>query len=219
MFRRGVSGIHKLYMRGLRHRQNAAGSHTSEEDALLDLEIQRAIQAEYGHVEPPTGIFNKVMHAIKAHDRRKAAQGQRRAIPALFAEMKLFFWSLGKRTTGLVSSRLMPSVVAVALLLIFTGTNIQRLLIENSRSGIEYTGRTATAPYATAESLAGTPEAIDLYERNMQRYAQNSTVAFNDPTDLVDPRRSYRASSDNADQSNSEQERERHRRYLTSEPY
>jgi hypothetical protein len=98
----------------------------TEEDGLLDLEIRRAMHAEYGNAQPPAGIFDRVMYAIKQR-RRHEARAHRHMLAFKPLALK-FYAQIRKVITPVAINRLAPAGVAIALLLVFADANVQHML-------------------------------------------------------------------------------------------
>ncbi|MGA7730932.1 MAG: hypothetical protein WCD37_06630 [Chloroflexia bacterium] len=119
----------------------------TDEDCLLDLEIRRAMQAEYGSAEPPAGIFDRVMYAIRQRRRDEArAHGH---MPAFKVPVLKLYAQIRKVITPVAINRLAPAGVAIALLLVFADANVQHMLGRHTSPPSIY-----TAPDAVLESRA-----------------------------------------------------------------
>jgi len=95
----------------------ATANDLSYEDAILGLQIRSFMQAEYGSVEPPPGIFRLVIKAIE----RGIAPSRSRANDTLARRVRFVL-------NGPVTGRLVPGMVAFALVLLVFGPNATRFL-------------------------------------------------------------------------------------------
>jgi len=95
----------------------ATANDLSYEDAILGLQIRSFMQAEYGSVEPPPGIFRRVIKAIE----RGIAPSRSRANDTLARRVRLVL-------NGPVAGRLVPGMVAFALVMMVFGPNATRFL-------------------------------------------------------------------------------------------
>jgi hypothetical protein len=130
----------------------------TEEDGLLDLEIRRAMQAEYGSAEPPAGIFDRVMYAIK--QRRLDEAGARRHMAAFKSLVLKFYAQIRKVITPVAINRLAPAGVAIALLLVFADANVQHMLGRHTSPPSIYTiVQDTTATDTASDSRSNITEA------------------------------------------------------------
>jgi len=95
----------------------ATANDLSYDDAILGLQIRSFMQAEYGTVDPPAGILQRVMRAIE----QSLAPSSSRANDTLALRPRLLL-------NGPLVGRLVPSMVAFALVLMVFGPNATRFL-------------------------------------------------------------------------------------------
>ena len=95
----------------------ATNNDLSYEDAILGLQIRSFMQAEYGSAEPPAGIFRRVMRALEQGLTPSRSQANDN-------------WAFRARLilNGPVTGRLVPGMVAFALVLMVFGTSATRFL-------------------------------------------------------------------------------------------
>lgn len=151
----------------------AADNDLSYEDAILGLEIRSFMQSEYGTIEPPKGVFQRIVKAIEQNLTTQAAStGKQGGYLAAFYRM----------ASGPVSGRLVPSAVAFALLVMVLGTNGANLL------GL---GGNGLRPQQTA-FVAPTPESQDaenviVNPDGSQTVVHGLNLPIKDETQFYDP--------------------------------
>jgi len=128
------------------------------EDAILGLEIRSFLRAEYGSAEPPQGVFRRVMRAIE----------QRSLAPANSSSHGVWTTYFQRMLNGPVAGRLVPSMVAFAVVLMVFGTNGMRFLSPHGAGlslespivspppvGRQGDSKVTTAPTSEAIAIAG----------------------------------------------------------------
>jgi hypothetical protein len=114
-------------------------SDISYEDALLDSQIRQCMAAEYSNVEPPPGVFARVVQAIhedvepNAKWRMRAAEFIRYAspatwVPAIPQSFGALVSALYRPLTGPAMARLVPGVVALTLVMAVMGAGTSHLV-------------------------------------------------------------------------------------------
>jgi hypothetical protein len=133
----------------------------TEEDGLLDLEIRRAMQAEYGSAEPPAGIFDRVMYSIKQRQRRNEAAAHRYILAFVLSITRTLYAQTRKVIALAAINRLAPAGVALALLLVFSDANVQHMLGRNTSLPSAYHSMQGTPlPIGTAESRSNVADLV-----------------------------------------------------------
>jgi hypothetical protein len=100
----------------------------SYEDALLDWKLRRFMQSEYGHAEPPQGVFGRVLVAIKAGSSSVSSTGAkfRSSLTVLATRI---YKTLAMPTA---TSRILPGIVAFGLIVMVLSTNTHNVVTNPS---------------------------------------------------------------------------------------
>jgi hypothetical protein len=157
-------------------------------DALLDYQLHRFMQAEYGGLEPPAGVFQRVLQAIEAGAsalRPPARRRSRRGYAALPTRCGAALTGLAgttfKALTRPAASRLFSGGLALALALaVLGGDNSWKLQSPSATSTTLYQAAPASATPGSAECpVVEEPTALAMYIAN----APATTYEY-DPAEL-----------------------------------
>jgi len=119
----------------------ATANDLTYEDAILGLEIRSFMQAEYGSAEPPQGVFQLLMRAI-GHTLAPSRSGANYALAS----------HVMRALNGPVTARLVPSVIAFALVLMVFGTSGMRFL-STGGTGLVSLSTTETIPTQASQTF------------------------------------------------------------------
>jgi hypothetical protein len=152
----------------------------SYEDALLDLQLRNYFRAEFGVAQPPSGLFPRLLAAIRAHERREAAIEPPRPRAALLSLYRL----LGAPAAG----RLVSGGIAAAIMIAVLSSNSAHFLRGTAVSLVREES-TPTAQVALSEA-----EAAELATNRDNRFVTRrvsvgTEAAFYDPAELRVPAR------------------------------
>jgi hypothetical protein len=153
------------------------------EDALTDLQIRRFMQSEYGSVEPPAGVLQRLMRALRAE-----SAGAQRAQVIMPATLNLLLMGVYRRLTGPATLRLVPALVATMLVLVVLGANTTEMIGGSARQHLYADVSAQVTPEA---NLAVEP--FDITTNRDERYTLKlSTRQEAAPYDPAEYRSAYR---------------------------
>ncbi len=121
----------------------------SYQDALLDRSVRLFMQEEYGKLQPPVGVFSRVLRAVEA-----ALQSQRQPKlqrPHLAAQLASAFY---RAANGRTITRLAPGGIAIAVALaIGLGPDASQLLRDNQREKSSTLTAVPSSTLSTSEQV------------------------------------------------------------------
>lgn len=127
--------------------QLAAEHDLSYEDALLDLQISNYLKAEYGFEQPPSGVFPRLLAAIRAHERREPViEGSRRVAAFMAVYRVLHSPATSKLVSGGIAAAVMIAVLSSNSVTFLRGTAVSFVSEESTPTpGLVLTEESATA--------------------------------------------------------------------------
>lgn len=157
----------------------------SYEDALLDPQIRQYFKAEYGLAQPPSGVFPRLLAAIRAHEAGDTAPQGTRTSAAFLTLYRVL------RTSTV--QRLVSGGIAAALVI--------AVLSSNSAHFLRGTAVSLVTEYSTptAKAAIGEEDTVELATSRDNRYVIHrpsiaSDPEFYDPVELRLPVRTESAS-------------------------
>ncbi|HEY0070850.1 MAG TPA: hypothetical protein VGE04_12865 [Chloroflexia bacterium] len=123
----------------------ATANDFSYEDAVLDTRVRHFMREEYGRIEPPRGVYQRLIGLLKAQQAPGRAQSAT-AWARLFVGMYRAF-------NGQTLSRLVPSGIAVAVLVVVGLGSTTSELLRNSPLAV--VAQSTPVAAQTADSLNG----------------------------------------------------------------
>jgi hypothetical protein len=164
--------------------QAARDNDLSYEDALLDIQLRNFFKAEYGAAQPPSGVFPRLLAAIRAHERGEEPSGITGPVAA--------FMSLYRVLQASSTQRLVSGAVTAALLVAVLSSNSVHFLTGTAVSFVD--SEVSPTPSAAVQAKSD----FDLATNRKDRYVNHlsdtlpyvaSEPAFYDPVERRVPQR------------------------------
>jgi hypothetical protein len=145
----------------------------SYEDALLDWKLRRFMQTEYGHAEPPPGVFGRVLIAIKAGSSSVSSTSAKFG-SSLSVLATRIYRALAMPTA---TSRILPGIVAFGLIVMVLSTNTHNIVTNTNY------GTYKNIDYSGIPAVTNSQQIISL-EQEQQEKREQFTVRGNVPEGL-----------------------------------
>jgi hypothetical protein len=126
--------------------EGTADSDLSYEDALLDLQIGNYLKAEYGHAQPQSAVFPRLLAAIRAHEQKQTTTRGPLPVTAFMALYRaLHSPAAGKLVSSGIAAVVMIAVLSSNSAQFTRGTAVSFVAEESTPTpSIVHTGENAT---------------------------------------------------------------------------